>query len=219
MKVISVYSHKRSHSFQTQPNSSPKENKNSIRSTTTASLPVPVQNKNKVHRRTLRKSFFENSKISKDISQEEQIRILITSFPNFPTKMMTYLINKHSGNCRKVFDELISKGWESTVTKKYFSNLPTNQFSVAYYHGNFGNLNLEHLFEHELPGSFLTYYKYNNNELPVEYFLSFKSRTGEILEKSLKTFQLTKSAKKLLQLYDPILCEFKDISCIPNIQS
>lgn len=170
---------------------------------------------------TLRRSIFENSKNSKEefTPHEDQIRTLFIYFPTFPTKMMTYLINKYSGNCRKVYDELISKGWESNGNKKYFCDAPASHFAVSYYHGNFSKLNVKKIFEDRVPGSFMTYfkYKYEDDSTFVEYFLSFKSSNGEILEKAVKNHQLTQSIQILLHLQEPIVCEFKDISCIPEI--
>lgn len=149
------------------------------------------------------------------------LKRLKEGFPDFPSKMMEYLFLRYNGNCGKIFNSLVKKGWTPKgVTKKSFCNRTNKHFTLSYYYGIAPKADiLELLFKKQPPGAFITYYRYSSggdNNL-YKYFLCFKAKNGKLAERCIPNLEITETIKYVLQLEKEVHTPTKiDLTCIPG---
>lgn len=177
------------------------------------------KHKRNVSAASLRKLSSLRQSMSKDrvqkivVTKNEQYKALYEAFPTFPEKMMECLILRSKGNCREVFIDLASKGWEPIkYKKKYFTNSCDKHFTISYYHGEYSTKIYDKIVSAE-GNTFLTYYKRTSNG--INYCCLYKDNNNNITELKLKNCELEqenplKQTSKSINTRDK-----RDISYLP----
>ena len=141
--------------------------------------------------------------------------LLYKAFPKFPKKMMDCLIVQYEGNYRKIYKMLTSKGWDTSIDRRSFSNKADPHLTTRYYFGIRTKDSTAGLLENCPTGSYLTYYRYVG-ELLV-YFLKYKNTNGDIVECRISRCFLYPETIQLTNLKHPLVNydDVRDMTYIP----
>jgi len=145
-------------------------------------------------------------------------------FPSVPESILRYLIVRYDGNCAEVYEFLLSRDWQPVTLSTTFTLIDKTDchFTTPYYHGAAPcNRTIQKIFKTKPIGSYITFYRGDNNELEnnhqhdFKYYLCYKNRTGKVIEKPMRLPMVPEVLFSVLDLTVGIPAPTPGFSAIP----